>query len=378
MTSVFSLQAQEDIFRRGELSNPELHADQRVTFRLRAPAAKEVTVLGSWLPWGQPAVMQKGEGGEWIYTSEDAFAPDMYWYQFVVDGVRTADPENVQVMRDVGTVWNVFTVGGGQADLYQVNAVPHGSLTFRWYDSPKNDKQRRLAIYTPPGYEAGEETYPVLYLLHGMGGDEEAWIELGRAAQVLDNLIAAGKARPMIVVMPNGNVSQEAAPGEGSSGWVKPSFLLPRTMDGQFEYAFDEIIQFVDTNYRTRPNKSGRAIAGLSMGGFHAVNISRYYPQTFDYMGLFSPALHVDITAYPDAVAYHDVDEKLRQQLANGYQLYWIRVGVEDFPDLLAGIVAHKNKMDALGMPYDAADTPGGHTWKNWRDYLVAFVQLLF
>lgn len=361
---VFSLQGQ---------ANPEIHEDQRVTFRIKAPNAKEVTLSASWMPWGQAAKMEKGADGTWSFT-QTSLTPDLYWYHFTVDGVRTMDPENTHLMRDVGTLWNIFLLGSGQADLYRVNQVPHGSLAFRWYQSPHNEKARRMAVYTPPGYESDTRQYPVLYLLHGMGGDEEAWIELGRATQILDNLIARGTIKPMIVVMPNGNVVQEAAPGKGSSGLVKPTFQMPNTMDGNFEVSFPEIMKEIESHYRVRPGKSSRAIAGLSMGGFHSANISRFYPQTFDYMGLFSPALHVN----PDVAVYQKAPEQLREQQQNGYRLYWIRVGENDFPQLLLGIREHLQQMDQLDMPYDYATTSGGHSWENWRKYLVEFLPLLF
>lgn len=371
------LKAQESISPKGNMSNPEIHEDLRVTFRIKAPEAKEVSLAGNWMPWMNTQKLEKGQDGTWSFTSE-VFQPDIYWYQFIVDGVRTIDYDNTHVIRDVGTLWNVFIAGSGQADLYRVNKVPHGTLAYRWYDSPKNNKMRRLAVYTPPGYEQSNDDFPVLYLLHGLGGDEEAWVDLGLTVQIMDNLIAQGKAKPMIVVMPNGNVYQEAAPGQGSVGLVKPTFTLPNTMDGSFEASFDEIMNFVEDHYRTLENKSSRAIAGLSMGGYHAANISRFYPNTFDYMGLFSPALHADLSAHPEAIAYQNPDQMLQKQLENGYQLYWIRVGKDDFPALLAGIKSFKQNMDRLQMPYDYADTAGGHTWKNWREYLVEFVQLIF
>lgn len=165
----------------------------------------------------------------------------------------------------------------------------------------------------------------MLYLLHGIGGDEEAWAGLGRAPQIIDNLIAQGKAKPMIVVMPNGNVAQEAAPGEASVGFVRPTFMLPHTMDGKFEETFIDIMKFVERNYRVKATKESCAIAGLSMGGYHTCYISRYYPNTFDYMGLFSPALNNKPEDHPSAPAYQNLEANLKKQMANGYKLYWPR-----------------------------------------------------
>ncbi len=177
---------------------------------------------------------------------------------------------------------------------------------------PDLEMNRRITIYTPPGYESTREKFPVLYLLHGAGGDEEAWMELGRASQIMDNLIASAKAKPMIVVMPNGNVSQGAAPGEGVRGFYKPQFMVPGTMDGKFEETFMDIINFVEDNYRVKASKASRAVAGLSMGGFHSLHISRYYPNTFDYMGLFSPALFT--TQDVSSKVYEDIDGTLLTQ----------------------------------------------------------------
>src|SRR5690606_15269401 len=177
------------------------------------------------------------------------------------------------------------------ADLYKVQDIPHGTVAKRWYDSPGLGMDRRITIYTPPGYESGSQKYPVLYLLHGAGGDEEAWNTLGRTAQIMDNLISQGKVKPMIVVMPNGNVIQDAAPGEGHDGFYKPQIMVAKTMDGTYEANFMDIIKFVEANYRVKADKANRAVAGLSMGGFHSLHISRYYPNTFDYVGLFSAAI---------------------------------------------------------------------------------------
>lgn len=233
---------------------------------------------------------------------------------------------------------------------------------------------RRITIYTPPGYEKSDANYPVLYLLHGMGGDEEAWMTLGRASQILDNLIAAGKAEPMIVVMPNGNVVQEAAPGESSLGFYKPQFQLPHSMDGTYEESFHEIIEFVDDNYRTIANKSRRAIAGLSMGGFHALHISRFYPNTFDYIGLFSAAINPNQSA--QSHVYNNIEGTLLNQRNNGYKLYWIAIGKEDF--LYQANEEFRKRLDLIDFTYLYRESDGGHIWRNWRIYLSEFVPMLF
>lgn len=356
--------------------SPEVNNNQTVTFSLLAPNAKEVKVSGDWMPaegWVPGSVnMIKGENGIWTYTTP-ALPSDLYMYSFLVDGFRTTDPNNVYLIRDVASVTNVFIVGNGKADLYQVNNVPHGTVARRWYDSPGNNKKRRITIYTPPNYESGNEKYPVLYLLHGMGGDEEAWMALGRTSQILDNLIAQGKAKPMLVVMTNGNVAQEAAPGESSLGLYKPTMQLENTMDGKFEETFPDVIKFIESNYRVKADKANRAIAGLSMGGYHSLHISRYYPNTFDYVGLFSAAIMPSQTTSP---AYVDFDATLQKQKDNGYKLYWIAMGKTDF--LYKSGVEYREKLDKIGFPYTYVESEGGHTWTNWRDYLSEFVPLLF
>jgi len=375
----FQVQAQENLpfGQRREIVSPEVHTDNAVTFRLLAPNADSVSVTGDFLSpkeWAQgKADMKKNGDGVWEFRSTP-LPSELYTYNFIVDGLPMNDPNNVYYRRDVASTLNVFLIGGGQADLYKVTDVPHGTVAKRWYNSPGNNMTRRITIYTPPGYENSTTTYPVLYLLHGMGGDEEAWMTLGRASQILDNLIAAGQARPMIVVMPNGNVAQEAAPGESTLGFYKPQFQLPHTMDGKYEATFTDIIHFIDNNYRTENNKSGRAIAGLSMGGFHSMHISRYYPDTFDYVGLFSAAIIPDEKV--QSKVYDNTDGTLAAQKENGFKLYWIAIGKEDF--LYQANTDFRNKLDKMDFDYVYRESEGGHTWRNWRVYLSEFLSLLF
>lgn len=372
---------QQDLFNENPVISPEIHADHTVTFRIKAPEAKKVSVTGSMdTNKGFANItyeLQKGNDDIWTFTTP-VLPSELYRYTFTVDGVRTVDPGNAHAIRDVANISNVFLIGDGIADLYKVNDVPHGTVTYRWYNSPGNAMMRRLAVYTPAGYENSDKEYPVLYLLHGVGGDEEAWTGSGRAAEIMDNLIAQEKATQMIVVMTNGNVSQEAAPGEGSDGFTRPTFMLPHTMDGKFEETFIDVMNFVEKNYRTRASKEGRAIAGLSMGGFHTANISMYYPNTFDYIGLFSSALGVQPMGNTTSPVYGNQDEKLKQQMKNGYKLYWMGMGVDDMPMIYNGNKDFRKKMDDIGMKYEYLETEGGHTWNNWRVYLSIFAQKLF
>ncbi|MDF2157235.1 alpha/beta hydrolase-fold protein [Algoriphagus sp. CAU 1675] len=378
----FSAFAQQDLFNENPIVSPKINPDHSVTFQVKAPAASQVSVSGSLD--GEKAFapityeMVKNEEGVWSFTTP-VLPSELYRYHFIIDGARSTDPGNAYAIRDVGNLSSIFIIEGGKADHYKVQQVAHGTVAFRWYDSPGNGKMRRLGVYTPPGYETSGENYPVLYLLHGIGGDEEAWTGSGRAAEIFDNLLAEGKIKPMIVVMTNGNVSQEAAPGKGSDGFVKPTFMLPHTMDGKFEETFVDVMTFVEGNYRTQATKEGRAIAGLSMGGFHTANISMYYPNTFDYIGLFSSALGVRPGGEtPNSAVYQNQDEKLKLQRDNGYKLYWMGMGVDDMPMIFNGNKDFRKKMDDFGMKYEYLETEGGHTWNNWRDYLVVFSQKLF
>ncbi len=360
-----------------EIISPEIQENKKVTFRLSAPDAREVKIMGDWMPaegWVPGTMaMEKDKKGTWIHTTE-ALEPELYSYAFLVDGLRVNDPNNAYLSRDISTNTNIFIIDGPPADLYTVNDVAHGTVARRWYNSPGLEMKRRITIYTPPGYEGSNEKYPVLYLLHGAGGDEEAWMELGRASQILDNLIARGKARPMIVVMPNGNVSQGAAPGEGIRGFYKPQFMVPGTMNGRYEETFMDIVNFVEDNYRVKAGKASRAVAGLSMGGFHSLHISRYYPNTFDYVGLFSAAIIPSQDA--SSKVYQDMDGTLLAQMKNGYKLYWIGIGKTDF--LYPNVAEYREKLDGMGMSYTYLESEEGHIWKNWRIYLSEFVPQLF
>ena len=377
LMTIYQSDAQQALWGGEPIISPKIHEDNTVTFRFHAPDAKEVKISGDWMPsqgWTPgTADMTKDDEGLWTYTTQ-VLPSELYSYWFIIDGVRNTDPNNVYFIRDVASVFNVFIIGHGKGDLYSVKDVPHGTVARRWYHSPSLDKSRRMTIYTPPGYENSPDSYPVLYLLHGMGGDEEAWIALGRTAQIMDNLIAQGKAVPMIVVMTNGNVSQQAAPGESSQGMYKPQMMLPNTMDGTFEQSFPDVIGFIEANYRVNAEKAHRAIAGLSMGGFHSLHISRYHPNTFDYIGLFSAAI-LPREGTQSAV-YENLDETLKRQMGNGYKLYWIAMGKTDF--LYDAGVNFRKRLDDIGMDYVYVETEGGHTWSNWRDYLTAFVPLLF
>ena len=374
--------AQQALWGTAPVVSPEIHDNNTVTFRFKAPKAVRVQLTGDFLPvqknakFEAPGIvdLKEGQEGVWEYTTPEPLKPELYSYSFIVDGLRMNDPANVYLIRDVSTLTNVFIIGGDRADFYKVNPVPHGTVFRIWYDSPALGLERRMTVYTPVGYETSGKRYPVLYLLHGMGGDEEAWISLGRTAQILDNLIAQGKARPMIVVMPNGNASQEAAPGESSRGMVPPTMQLPKTMEGSYEQAFPEIVKFIDKNYRTIKSKSGRAIAGLSMGGFHSLHISKQYPDMFNYIGLFSAAIMPNKEV--SSPIYENMEGKLKVQFDKNPALYWIAIGKTDF--LYKANEEYRKLLDEKGYKYTYYESDEGHIWKNWRIYLTEFVPMLF
>lgn len=373
----------------GEIKSPEINPDNTVTFRLFAPKAEEVALTGDFLPpvpietpngvWDAPGVVNltKDENGVWEYTTPEPLSPELYMYSFYVDGLKMMDPSNVFMNRDVATVTNIFLIDsiGSRAHNYKVNDIPHGSVSRVWYNSPGLGKERRMTIYTPPGYEDSNESYPVFYLLHGAGGDEEAWIALGRTAQIMDNLIAEGKAEPMIVVMTNGNPSQEAAPGETSDGFMQPTMDVSRMNKGEFETSFPDVVNYIDKHYRTKPDKAHRAIAGLSMGGFHSLHTSKLYPDLFDYIGLFSAAIF-PFEGRENAPVYQDFEGKLKTQFEKNPKLYWIAIGDKDF--LYNDNKKFREILDANGYPYVYYETPDGHIWKNWRIYLTEFAPQIF
>lgn len=385
LATSMACQAQQALWGMPKIISPQVNPDTTVTFRRDAPGASEVIVTGDFLPprhietpYGSFAIdgsmpLAKNSDGIWECTS-GKLSPELYSYTFIVDSLRMPDPSNVYQIRDVGTITNIFLIPGDRATSYAVNDVPHGTVSKIWYDSPSTGMKRRMSVYTPPGYETSGKEYPVFYLLHGMGGDEDAWLELGRASEILDNLIAEWKAEPMIVVMPNGNISQEAAPGRTSHGLVPPTTALPNTMDGTFEAAFPEIVGFIDRTYRTKADKDNRAIAGLSMGGFHSCHISKQYPDMFGYVGLFSAAINTD--KEKRSPIYEEMERKFAEQFKNAPALYWIGIGKEDF--LFKDNQNLRNFLDSKGYPYTYVETEGGHIWRNWRVYLTEFAPLLF
>lgn len=363
--------------------SPEILADGRVTLRFYAPKASEVLLNGDW-PGGNQVAMTKDDQGVWSVTV-GPLKPEMWGYTFSVDGARALDPRNPLTKRDGTRIDCILMIPGPESALYEATNVPHGDVDVVWYDSPTLKLRRRMYVYTPPGYRTGAVRYPVFYLLHGGGGDEDAWFTLGRASQILDNLIAQGKAKPMIVVMPNGNANQSAVTGFGpppvpvtraagpAGGGGGPTFSAD-----QLPYPnslINDIIPFIEKSYRAIPNSANRAIAGLSMGGLHTIMAAFGNPEKFAYIGIFSSGYSAASSAQVEkqfAASFFGRPDAINKMV----KLIWFGVGTED--------IAHPNTAATLelfkkyGIKYEYRETPGGHTWFNWRIYLSEFAPRLF
>ena len=344
--------------------SPDVQGDS-VTFALRADYATQVKLSGSWMPgFGGAIDMKRGEGNVWSVKIALP-APEIYTYSFIVDGVSMNDPQNVMVQRDGNRYLSMLLVDGEFTENYKATDK-RGTVSNPWYDSKILGINRRLTVYTPYGYEKDTKTkYPVLYLLHGAGGDEEAWSSMGRAAQILDNLIEKGLAKPMIVVMPNGNPNQQAAQTMGLPT-TQLNFRDPAMANAYVRSLVEEIVPFIEKNYRVVAKKSHRAIAGLSMGGGHTIAASGLYPNTFDYICPLSMG----------SQRTPELDAQLQGIKKAGYKLYWLACGNTDF------LFDSANQLDAAltanGLEHTYFVSEGGHTWANWRYYLNTFAPLLF
>ena len=365
--------AQQQLGQRARVQSPVVNADGTVTFNFYSPSAQRVSVSGDFDEIrNQRLEMTKQENGVWTVTTK-ALNPELYSYSLSVDGQRFVDPANSYVNRDISTLSNIFIVTKSDDDkghLYSVNDVPHGTLSRVWYDSPTLGQERRMTVYLPAAYD-GKKVFPVMYLLHGHGGDETAWGDLGRASQIMDNLIAEGKCVPMIVVMPNGNPTCNAAPGWWHEGMYTPdgNAFNQRGAKALMEESFMDIVNYVDSHYKTIKKRSGRAVTGLSMGGGHTFGISRLYPETFDYYGLQSAAARVQQN---DA----KFNEQMTRLFSSKPKLFWIAIGKEDF--LIQQNNGLRQYLDEHKYPYEYYENDGGHIWRNWRIYLTMFAQKIF
>lgn len=361
--------------------SPEILPDNKVTFRVFAKDASKITVSGEWQSgYNASETLMKNDTGLFMLTV-GPLKPELYGYTFTVDGVGTIDPNNVLVRRDGARYQSYFIVPGTESDLYvQKNGVPHGNVSKVWYNSPVLGMDRRVYIYTPAGYEISKMKYPVFYLLHGAGGDEDAWTNMGRAAQIMDNLIAQGKAKPMIIVMTNGNANQSGAQNDVTDAPLQGDMMAAyQKLAGKFEtHLVKDLVPFIEKNYRALSGKDNRAIAGLSMGGMHTQTITNDNPGMFSYIGVFSMGIMSFGQQTPEAAAKLDQerDTKIEALKKSGYKLYWIGVGKDDF--VYQGVIKLRSTLDKHEFKYVYRESTGGHTWANWRIYLSEFAPQLF
>ena len=339
--------------------SPEVLADRRVTFRIAAPKATEVRLTCECVNGAQ--VLQKDAAGVWSVTL-GPLEPDIYEYEFAVDGVTMPDPRNEKVKYNgrPSTISSLLEIPGPAPMFYDAKHVAHGKVDIRWYPSKATGTVRRLHVYTPPGYERASARLPVLYLLHGADGDDSAWVAFGRANQILDNLIAEQKLGPMVVAMPFGYAYP---PSTGVAGDKQRA---------DFEKdLLQDIIPFVQANYRVAADRGSRALVGLSMGGGQALNIGLRHLDTFSRVASFSGAVPrgAAVDSFKDVLA----DAK---KVNGGLKMLWIGCGTED------GLFAPNKEFSELlkknGVAHTFHESGGAHTWSVWRKYLLEVAPKLF
>jgi enterochelin esterase family protein len=342
------------------INSPVVHPDHTVTFSLRAPDAKKVELSGQFLKASQP--MQKDETGLWTLTVGPV-EPNLYPYNFVVDGLGVADPSNQDVFPNERFKASLVDIPADQPSLITVQNVPHGELTYGSFDSKTLHRTRPLIVYTPPGYRAGTDKYPVLYLVSGTTDTEETWFKVGRLNVILDNLIAQKKAVPMIVVLPYGNMLMGTPPPTS-----------PQAAD-MYKVFSDEltgdILPYVESNYRTRPDREQRAIAGFSRGGGQSLFTGFAHFDQFAWIGSYSAYLTPEVFDQYFASLAADPAATNRQ-----LKLLWCGVGKSDF--LYPQAAAFMELLDQRKIRHQTLLTEGGHTWMNARHYLTDTLQLYF
>ncbi len=349
--------------------SPQVAADRQVTFRVLAPKAESVQLASSGdipgVGFGQAKPMTKGSNGVWEVTV-GPLPPGAYRYSFNVDGVTVADPRNPKTSESNENTWSLVAVPG--ADWLDTREVPHGSVSAITYWSSTLKRFRRLHVYTPPGYESGAAKFPIFYLLHGAFDSDDSWTSVGRAGFILDNLIATGKAKPMVVVMPHGHTGPF-------------SFGMP--LSGEFEPEFlHDIMPQMEQRYRVYTDRQHRAMAGLSMGGAQTLNIAIPDLDKFASLGVFSSGIF-GIAGGPggNPPAGPSFEEKHKAilddaTLKKGLKLFWFATGKDDFLVETSRATVEMFKKHQFAVIYK--ETAGAHTWDNWRDYLREFAPQLF
>lgn len=356
------------------LKSTEVAPDHKVTFRIYAPKAEEVSVSGDF---GQGGKLTKDDKGVWSITV-GPLTPDFYSYTFTVDGVRTVDPKNAMIKQGVSSLESMFLVPGEESEFEVTKDVPHGEVRAVWYRSGTLGATRRMHIYTPPGYEGNDESYPVLYLLHGAGDEDSGWSTIGRAGFILDNLIAAKKAVSMLVVMPNGslppptNMPPRPAPGTPSSSEFRAA--MEAAQNRFSDELLKEIIPFVEKTYRVKAGPANRALAGLSMGGGQTLRLITTHPDQFAYVAIWSAGLFGGNAAdwATQNAGFLSGADKVNQVV----KLLSISVGDKDFA--LAGSKGLAEVFEKHKIKHEVFISGGGHTWVNWRHYLNDLAPKLF
>lgn len=360
---------------RGLLS-PEVLADNSVIFRIKAPGAYSVQVTGTMRADFKPIPMEKKDSSL-FEVKIGPLASGMYEYRFILDSALVLDPNNKAVTRDGSYVENRLLVPGELGNLLDVQEVPHGTVSAVWYQSPTLHLNRRMYVYTPPGYEQGKEKYPVLYLFHGGGGDEDGWISRGRANYILDNLIASKAALPMIIVITNGNPESMAAPLDRPLNANKEQAGIGSMASRRFETSLvKDVVPFIEKNYRVIADAGHRAIAGLSMGGYQTQNITNANPTMFSYIGVMSMGLFSSFGNNPGSYNKENHIAQLKALVAAHPKLYWIGIGKDDF--LYGTVTKLRTLYDEVGLKYTYRESEGSHVWNNWRLYLTEFAPKLF
>jgi enterochelin esterase-like enzyme len=346
--------------------SPEVHADRTITFRYRDALASQAAVAIDVN--GAPLPMTKDADGVWSVTTPP-MPPEIYIYHFSVDGITRADASNPHVVHSLSNLSNMVEVPGDGPQMWDARDVPHGVVHHHQYKTATvlglEDNQSDYFVYTPPGYdETAKKTYPVLYLLHGWGAGASGWTVVGQAQQMLDNLLAEGKIRPMVVVMPLGYGDMTFVQDWGV--WNRPADIDHN--DSLFQRALlTEVLPRVEAQYKVSKKREDRAIAGFSMGGLEALTTGLTHTDMFAYVGGFSSAVH----ALDANKAFTGLDPKT----AN-LKVLWVACGVED-----GLITANRRFVDWLktkNMPVTKIETPGRHAWPVWRDNLIQFTPLLF
>lgn len=345
--------------------SPEVHSDGSVTFRLRDPTAKQVSVSIEGLRKPLP---MRNENGVWIVTAPP-MEPDLYGYSIISDGVALADPSNPLPKPNLLFPGNLVRVPGPDSLPWEIGNVPHGVVHHHHYRSEAVGDQRDFYVYTPPGYNPRAGTrYPTLYLLHGFSDDASAWVSVGRANFILDNLIAQGKVKPMLVVMPLGYGAPEIL--TGGFGSFRDSELVRRNFSKFGEALLGEVIPRVERAYRASPKRESRAIAGLSMGGAESLFVGLNNLDRFAWIGAFSSG---GLSASGD---YDQTFPSLGEKANDRLRLLWISCGAED--SLIDANRSFRDWLKSKLVRHTYLETPGMHVWMVWRRNLAAFTPLLF